>query len=123
MTGYGKFMINSDNVIDAYTLFLAREVESEEVIQQKVTDLKSVSKLVQVMLNSDEFSSPACVRRLESNAVTEKLVKQAHRLVLGREPENQDVIDAKVNTMKSQRHLVLALVKSKEYQRNIETRP
>ena len=118
MTGFGKFMIDRDDVIDAYILFLGREVESEEVIQQKITDLKSVSRLVQVMINSDEFNSPAWVRRLESNAVTEKLVIQGYRLILGREPESREVIDTKVNNMKSQRHLVLAMVNSKEYQRN-----
>ena len=118
MNGFGKFMINRDDVIDAYMLILGREVESEEVIKQKIIDMKSVSKMVRVMIDSNEFKSPVCVRRLESSAVTEKLVIQGYRLILGREPENQEVIDTKVNNIKSQRRLVLAMAGSKEYQQN-----
>jgi hypothetical protein len=111
-------MISRNEVIDAYILILGREVESEDVIQQKIIDMKSVSMMVQVMLNSSEFKSPVCVKRLESKAVTEKVVIQGYRLILGKEPESQDVIDTAVTNMKSQRHFVLALARSKEYRQN-----
>jgi len=111
-------MIYRDDIIDAYILFFGRKIESEEVIQQKIINIKNVSNMVQTMLNSVEFNSPACVARLESSEVTEKLVIQAFRLILDRKPESQKVIDKKVNNVKSQRHLVLGMVNSKEYQRS-----
>jgi hypothetical protein len=108
-------MIDRNDVIDAYILLFGRNVESEEAIQEKTIHMKDVSRMVQVMLDSSEFNSPECVKRLESNPVTETLVIQAYRLILGRKPENKKVTDQKVKNAKSQRHLLLTLVNSKEY--------
>ncbi|QFU74321.1 hypothetical protein EY643_00910 [Halioglobus maricola] len=111
-----------EDLFSAYRLFFDRTPVKEAVIEEKLRNFRSVPELIQALAQSKEFNTPHCKRKLQANAVTEQLVVEAFRLILGRTPENPEVIEGKVKNVKSQWHLVTAMIKSKEFLRKLDLR-
>ena len=109
-----------EDLISAYQLFFDRIPVKEAVIEEKLRNCRSITELIQALAQSKEFNTPHCKRKLQANAVTEDLVIEAFRLILGRKPENPEVIAGKVKNVKSQWHLVTKMIKSKEFLRKLD---
>ena len=70
---------------------LAREPKSGSSLIANFEKTKSLPILVNTILDSDEFKSPRCRKRLQGITVTPELIEQGFRLILGRKPSNSAV--------------------------------
>lgn len=59
--------LNRDDILWAYSLFLGREPESEDVIQHHLKHARDIKNLCENMVASDEFLSPECINRRNIN--------------------------------------------------------
>ncbi|MBT4522842.1 MAG: sulfotransferase family 2 domain-containing protein [Halieaceae bacterium] len=101
--------------MDVFNLLLGRSPVSEKVIQRNLNNNRSTSTVVQRVLQSREFKSDKCRVRLQSIPVTEQLVIDAYRIMLGYELKSRARIESIITGTQSQWELVNALADSAQY--------
>jgi hypothetical protein len=102
-----KKRISSADVSACYRVLLRREPESKEAIQAKLGGYRTLEELLADFVQSQEYRSISKFSRDD--------VFACYRLLLGREPENEEVIRAKLSGNRTFSELLEEFIGSEEY--------
>ncbi|MBN2679349.1 DUF4214 domain-containing protein [Acidithiobacillus montserratensis] len=110
--------LTDELIRQAYQAVLRRDPENQEIIEEK-RSLGHFVALYQDLLSSEEYRLLNEQPSVKPLPVTPEAVRQAYLSVLGREPEDDQVIS---NCLQQESLLVLyqSLLSSEEYQRRVE---
>lgn len=108
--------MDSNDVSEVIRFLLAREPKSKSAVITRIESTKSVPILVSTVLESNEFKSPICRKRLRGVSLTPELIEQGFRLMLGRKPSGTAIEHYIANTT-NLFEFIQALSRTENYQK------
>ena len=108
--------MDSNDVSAVTKLLLAREPQSESAVITQIENMRSIPILVVTILESEEFESPKCRKRLRNITLTPELINQVFLLILGRKPSGNAVQNYISNT-KNLFQFIQSLTNTQEYRK------
>ena len=99
--------ISNADISACYRLLLGREPEDEEVVQAKLTGTRTLAGFLARFVQSQEYRS--------LSKVSTDDVSACYRLLLGREPENEEVVQAKLAGNRTIADILEEFLSSEEY--------
>jgi len=95
---------------------LAREPRSESAMIASFENTKSVPILVNTILDSDEFKSPVCRKKLRGITLTPELIEQGFRLIHGGKP-SINAIQYYISKTKNLFEFIQSITNAQDYQK------
>lgn len=107
--------IDRSDVINAYRLLLGRIPENDMVIRDKLGMYHDTVDLCRDLLASDEFNSNENIVWLKLKPTNRESVMNACTLLLGRQPESENLVYKKIQAHDNVFDLLIGLTESDEY--------
>lgn len=110
-------MLTKEDVIWCYRVFLGRDPENDQIIEQRINNINIVGELVSEILRSQEFNSLDCKNKLNETKLSEEIINWAYKLLLCEEATAAD-IKSELGQSNKLLDLVNRLTSKNEYKEN-----
>jgi SAM-dependent methyltransferase len=106
--------LNKKIIESCYKAILNREIEDDECMQQRINSGQSMQGLIAELISSPEFLQIS----ERENRPTEQDIVDIFKLILGRYPEKNSVIEHFVNERMSWKQLLIEILSCHEFKKN-----